>query len=174
MNGVSEIFFILGCSGRYANWKQKNVIDSAGRYHLFVTSLPKFDNKIVIQAMEKLFSESGGTSPVAIRPHPAAMLDWRSRFLLSYMSKRGVSILGRGTSLENDIKDSSVVIGLGSTVLMEAVLCGRPVVQLVHPDFLEYIDMDESIGIMKVDYRVFSLSNFIHNHILSRTLISRN
>ena len=47
--------------------------------------------------------------------------------------------------ITTNLDDAAVVVGMSTTVLEEAVLLGRPAVQLVHPEWLRYVEM-EGVG----------------------------
>ena len=57
------------------------------------------------------------------------------------------------SSLIADLESAIAVVGMSTTVLEEALLLGCPVIQLQHPDYRSFIDIDGVEGVMKMDYR---------------------
>jgi hypothetical protein len=95
-----------------------------------VTALPSFDNAIVKLAQSRV------SLPSRLRPHPV--------------------VSAPAASLEEDLSGAIAVIGLGSTVLQEAAASGIPVVQLTHPDYLEYLDLADIPGVIRILHSDFS------------------
>lgn len=50
---------------------------------------------------------------------------------------------------------------MSTTVLEEALLLGRPVIQLTNPDFLQYINVEGVEGALQKDYRELSLEDLV-------------
>ncbi|MCP4265467.1 MAG: hypothetical protein GY777_07820 [Candidatus Brocadiaceae bacterium] len=149
--------FVLGCSCRYAHWKDIHTNEEKrGRYYLFVGALASFDNNVLIASLRKLLKESDKSTPIRLRLHPAAQICRKGRYWIKSKVKQGVIEISNGTSLKDDIKDAIVVIGMSTTVLEESLLLHCPVVQLTHPDYLQFIDIDGIPGVMKIDYRELS------------------
>ncbi len=129
--------------------------DKSG-YCLFVTGIAGFDNETVLNALKIFLTGSVGDIRVRLRLHTHAQLDSRMRSWVKSESKKNRIELSAGTDLLKDIEGSRVVIGSSSTVIEEALLCGRPVIQVTHPDYLQYIDVDGVTGAKRIDYREMS------------------
>ncbi len=93
---------------------------------------------------------------IRFRLHPAAKIPPLDRLWLFLNSKRGYLQISSGTTLQDDIEGAVVVIGMGTTVLEEALLLNRPVIQLLHPDYSQYLDLGQLEGVTILDYRAFS------------------
>ena len=144
--------FYLGCSARYAHWKDVARSDKRGGCFLFVGALARFDNDVLISALRKIADTSHENAPLRLRLHPFADLSrWSKRWIRSSQGK-GIISISKGTSLRDDIENSAAVIGMSTTVLEEALIIGRPVIQITHPEYLEYIDIDGIEGVKKMDY----------------------
>ena len=138
--------FRLGCSQRYALWKRVAPAPrTAGGVALFVGALAPFDNDVVLGALERI-AEARPALGLAVRLHPAAeVLPPRAR-ALARLEATGAVEVSRGLTLAEDLARASVVIGMSTTVLEEALLTGCPAVQLTDPDFLAYIDLHSVAG----------------------------
>ena len=146
--------FIMGCSYRYSHWKDAAPAKNhKGKYYLFAGALAGFDNELLIGLIRKLSNMAGEAIPIRVRLHPLAKLkggdnDWLKREI------RNKNIhISEGTPLKKDIEEAIAVIGMSTTVLEEALLMARPVIQITHPDYLQYIDLDGIEGVMKKDYK---------------------
>ncbi|MBI4825096.1 MAG: hypothetical protein HY807_01550 [Nitrospirae bacterium] len=144
--------FYLGCSARYAHWKNVSLSDKRGGYFLFVGALARFDNDVLIAALQKIAAASNEDLPLRLRLHPFADLSRSSKSWIHSSREKGIIIVSKETSLRDDIENASAVIGMSTTVLEEALIMGRPVIQLTHPDYLEYIDIDGIEGVQKLDH----------------------
>lgn len=148
--------FRLGCSRRYAQWRdQKDLNLDLPGYVLFVGALPQFDNHIIIMALKRLLEEGVSLQPPRVRLHPSARIDPKLRWWLHRREKQGQVAISREATLIEDLAGASVVVGMGSTALQEALVSGRPVVQLTHPEFLEYLDLRGIEGALQVDRHAF-------------------
>jgi hypothetical protein len=153
----NETQFVEGCSCRYAQWSARDAeVTKAGGGILFVTALPFYDNDVVIGSARKFLQDANGSMPVHFRLHPAAQLSRRARNWLTQNVSNGVVTLSNGSSLRVDLEGAKVVVGMGSTSLQEALVAGRPIIQLLHQDFLHYVDVEGMAGVIRVDYREFS------------------
>jgi len=144
----------LGCSTRYAYWKDVDRSQKEGQYYLFVGALARFDNDVLIATLQRLLRNSKSAISIMLRLHPFAELRCGVRsWIRSSIDKGDICISGGDSSLIADLENAIVVIGMSTTVLEEALLLGRPVVQLQHPEYREFIDIEGVEGVMKMDYR---------------------
>ncbi|MBF0216002.1 MAG: hypothetical protein HQL30_03295 [Candidatus Omnitrophica bacterium] len=143
--------FKYGCSSRYAIWKDIRVPVRSDGYHLFVTGLARFDNEVVLGAMFRLI-EKGNTGKIRLRLHPFAKMSREHKRRVNGYDKKGTVEISRGVALSDDIQGAGAVIGFSSTVLEEALMMNRPVVQLAHPYYLRYIDLEGLIGVAYKDH----------------------
>ena len=58
--------------------------------------------------------------------------------------------ISQDRSLSEDLARARVVVGVGTTVLEEALLLGRPVLQVTSDDYVDYIDMEGLAGVRSV------------------------
>lgn len=155
--------FPLGSSSRYTHWKDIKVCsEHKGKYYLFVSALPRFDNNIIIDALRRIAFLIKGNVSLRLRLHPAANLGYKNRYWIHSLVKKKYITVSKNTSLRDDIEDAIAVIGMNTTVLEEALLLERPVIQLTHPDYLQYIDLDGIKGVIKVDCRKFSGKDLVN------------
>lgn len=159
--------FVMGCSSRYAHWKTAQKVAASGSFYLFAGALPWYDNEVLVSALKRLTETTDERVPVRLRLHPSAVLDRASRKWIKDATRRGVITLSGGTPLREDIEHSRAVIGIGTTVLMEALLLGRPVVQIIHPDYLQYVDIDGIGGVLQKDFREVSFDDLKHASTLT-------
>ncbi|HAZ10639.1 MAG TPA: hypothetical protein DCY56_06000 [Candidatus Omnitrophica bacterium] len=154
--------FILGCSYRYAHWKDvRSIKKQKGKYYLFVGALPEFDNQVLIASLKKLLNSAKEEIPIRVRLHPLAKLSGSDREWLRVKIRQNIIQASKGISLRTDIEQALVVIGMSTTVLEEALLMACPVVQLTHSDYLEYIDLNGIEGVIKKDYQGLLLADLI-------------
>lgn len=156
--------FLLGCSCRYCFWKDvKETKGTAKRkYFLFVGALAQFDNDVLIDALRNLFTTTTEPIPIRLRFHPDANISNSRKNWLHSKTKEGVIEISKNTPLKTDIDGAIAVIGMSTTVLEEALLMGCPVIQLTHPDYLQYIDIDGVPGAVKIDYRKLSATDLLN------------
>ena len=145
--------FFLGCSSRYAHWKNIKKKENQTKYYLFVTALPKFDNETVIEAIGNLLASAKTFVPFRLRLHPQAILSSKVKNKINSLIKKGFLEISEGMSLKEDIESAIAVIGMSTTVLEEALLLGHPVIQIRNRDYLPYINIDNIQGAIKKDYR---------------------
>ena len=144
----------LGCSTRYAYWKDVDKSQRKGQYYLFVGALARFDNDVLIATLKRLLRNSKEDISIMLRLHPSAELGCGIRNWIRSSTDKGDIRVSRGdSSLIADLENAIVVIGMSTTVLEEALLLGRPVVQLQHPEYREFIDIEGVEGVVKMDYR---------------------
>ena len=149
--------FALGCSYRYAHWKDvKKNVNNKGEYYLFVGALAGFDNETLISSIQHLLLSAKNPLPIRLRLHPLAQISFTSMRWIRLNSEKGIINISKNVSLESDIKKAIAVIGMSTTVLEEALLMGRPVIQLTNTDYLKYIDIDGIRGVIKKNYRELS------------------
>jgi hypothetical protein len=144
--------FRLGCSRRYAQWK--NAVPAppcAGGAALFVGALAPFDNDVVLEALARIAATSPLPHALAVRLHPAAEIPPARARELAQLEASGAVEISRGRSLSDDLVRASVVVGMSTTVLEEALLSGRPVVQLTDPAYLTYIELAGVSGAVRLD-----------------------
>lgn len=149
--------FTLGCSCRYRQWiDAKPLKADAEGYCLFVTGIAGFDNEVVIGSLRNMLSRSRLKIPVRLRLHSRAELSQQMRRWIRFQAKKGKIELSKDVPLARDIEGSRCVTGMSSTVLEEALLLGRPVIKLTHPDYLSYINLDGIAGAKDIDCRDLS------------------
>jgi len=144
--------FRLGCSERYSRWK--NIVQSAPPTDgvvLFVGALARFDNDIVIASLERVVS-THPSLPLAVRLHPVADISPSCARTLARLEAAGVVEVSRGVPLAADLVRASVVVGMSTTVLEEALLVGRPVIQLVDDTYLTYIELSGVAGVTRISH----------------------
>jgi hypothetical protein len=145
--------FYLGCSARYSQWKDVKRSEKKGKYYLFVAGLAGFDNDVLMTTLSRLLDTPTELLPVRLRLHPYAEISYGVKRWIRTSLRNNIIELSNNVSLRDDLENAAVVIGMSSTVLEESLLLGRPVVQLQHPDYREYIDIGGIKGSMKMDYR---------------------
>ena len=150
--------FLLGSSSRYVPLRTAVPFEAAGsEYYLFATALPFFDNDVVLGSVKRALAR-GSQSRVRVRLHPAAQLTRGTRSWLRSAHRSGTLDLSSGRSLDQDLQGAIAVVGMGSTVLEEALVMGRPVVQITDSRFREYLDLEGLSGVSRIDYETFSSS----------------
>lgn len=154
--------FIPGCSYRYSQWKAlKKIKADNGRYYLFVGALAGFDNDVLMASLRRLVDMTKASIPIRLRLHPYAKIRYKDRRWLRANAEKGIIDISKDASLESDIESAIAVIGMSTTVLEEALLMGRPVIQLMHPDYLQYIDIEGVKGVTKLDFRELSMKDLL-------------
>jgi len=154
--------FILGCSCRYARWRNIESKEAKKSYYLFVGALACFDNRIMITSLRRLLIASKEFIPIRLRLHPFAELSHRDKHWIHSNVKKGIIEISKDISLEDDINNAIAVVGMSTTVLEEALLLDRQVIQLCHPDYLQYIDLEGIQGVSRVDYRELSTERLVN------------
>ena len=137
--------FKLGLSWRYAHWQNVQPLKDKGDHVLFVSALAGFDNTVLIAVLKRLRVE-GFLSKVHLRFHPLARLNGSQRRWIKSQTDAGWLVLTGNVPLKEDLAKAKVVVGMGTTVLEEALLLGRPVVHLQHADYVQYIHLDQVQG----------------------------
>ncbi|MGR3302430.1 MAG: hypothetical protein ACUZ8I_07975 [Candidatus Scalindua sp.] len=153
--------FSFGCSARYSHWKNVEKSEKKGKYYLFVGALAGFDNDVLITTLSRLLKASTELLPVRLRLHPFAKISYGVKRWIRTSSKKGIVEISNNTSLRDDLENAAVVIGMSTTVLEESLLLGRPVIQINHPDFREFIDIGGVEGSIKRNYRELLLKDLI-------------
>ncbi len=149
----NNTYFPLGCSNRYAHWKNVGTASGKGEYYLFAGALAEFDNNVLFTCLSSLLDTSNERIPVRLRLHPHAKLSVGFKRWINSAIKKGIVCLSKNTSLKTDLEKAIAVIGMSTTVLEESLLLGRPVIQIQHNDYLEYIDLDGVEGVVKKNYK---------------------
>jgi hypothetical protein len=150
----------LGCSGRYSGWKHVHLAASARNGHvLFAGSLARFDNDIVFEGLRRVVGHH--SLPVRVRLHPVADLSRRDARWLAFACRTGLLSVSESSTLLEDLLGARLVVGASTTVLKEALLLGRPVVRIDHPDYLTYVAVDGVRGARVVDHATFGLSDVL-------------
>jgi len=145
--------FSLGCSSRYGRWINVRPEPASNYgYYLFVGALGGFDSLVVIESLDRLLRTSDERIPVRLRLHPHAELSRKMKYWIKVQERKGKIELAEGTPLSEDIKGVKVVIGMSTTVLEESLLFGRPVIQLKHPSYVEYLDLSNIGGATKLSF----------------------
>ncbi|MFQ5787559.1 MAG: hypothetical protein ACE5H1_06210, partial [Thermodesulfobacteriota bacterium] len=149
--------FVLGCSSRYAHWKEiYGHQDGENKYYLFAGALARFDNEVLIASIRNLLKVNKCSVPIRLRLHPKAVVGFLERYWLRSSIKKGLIEISNETSLRSDLKNSIAIIGMSTTVLEEALLLGCPVIQLKHPDYIMFINLDGISGSKIIDYKDLS------------------
>ncbi len=150
--------FVLGSSSRYSQIREAEPFEAAGiEYYLFATALPSFDNDVVLGSIKRILAQRS-PGRIRVRLHPAAQLVPFIRSWLRSAQRSGTVEVSSGTSLNQDLQHAIAVVGMGSTVLEEGLIMGRPVVQIAHPSFRKYLDLEGLPSVSRVDYKKFSNS----------------
>lgn len=148
--------FRLGCSSRFAPWKGiEPTPPPADGYALVAAAMARFDNDVLVGALRGLVEGSPGEGAppgprLRVRLHPHTLIRRRDLKWLERAEARGLLEVSRGTSLADDIAGAALVVGTGTTVLQEALLLGRPVLQIVDPDYVDYLDLGGLPGALRV------------------------
>ena len=145
--------FYFGCSARYSHWKDVEISIKKGDYYLFVGALAAFDNEVLITTLRRLLKTSTELLPVRLRLHPFANISYGVKRWIRTSLKYGIIEISTNSSLRGDLENAAVVIGMSTTVLEESLLLGHPVIQIIHPDFREFIDIGGAEGSIKRNYR---------------------
>lgn len=169
--------FLLGCSSRYSYWKDITANrDKKGDYYLFVGALAEFDNNVLLESLRIIVEKSARTMNVRLRLHPYAQIRLKDKKWIKLNISKGLIAISQGTSLKDDIEGAIAVIGMSTTVLEEALLLGCPAVQLTHPDYLQYIDVQDIKGAATIGYQDFSaeyLDSISNNEVDNESLRER-
>ncbi len=145
--------FDFGCSSRYAYLRDLPLPPAAPDGHvLFAGSLAAFDNDALVNAVRGY----EGRRRVRVRLHPHAQLSRGVGRWLSDAAAAGDIELSQGATLTDDLAGAAVVVGMGTTVLEEALALGRPVVQLTDGRYVLYVDTLGAEGATRVDAALFS------------------
>lgn len=150
--------FKLGCSSRYSKWKDfKDPVHISKLYVLFVGALAGFDNDLIFKALRKITSsdENKNPYPIKLRLHPFAIINKSDKKWLEKKQTEKTILLSKETNLFDDLKNAAVVIGMSTTVLEEALLLRKPVIQLNNDNFLKYIDLDNLPGVKTINLQDF-------------------
>jgi len=148
--------FMLGCNARYTQWKDATSFTNKGKYYLFIGGLAAFDNQILIASLRVILNANRKEMPIKVRLHEFAKLRYRDKQWIDSSAKNGIITIAEGVSLKEDIEDAILVVGANTTTLLEAILLGRPAVQIEHPDYLPYIEMNCIRGGVKKGYSELS------------------
>lgn len=140
--------FALGCSHRYEEWRTVREPTNDRRYYLFVPGLGRYDNTVVINALGALL-DRGDVLPIRVRLHASADLSIGQKQWIARMRARGRLDVSDGASLVDDLAGARAVIGMGSSVLYQALLLARPVVQLIDEDYLPALEVNDLPGAMQ-------------------------
>lgn len=132
--------FSIGCGPRFAHWKQRQVADFKVVKEtdpiLLVSSVPWWDNEVVLQAASALLRTTAWR-PLVVRLHPLAVLRRRARRYLKNAQRKGLITISQA-SLRDDIARAAVVVGMNSTVLEEAAAMGRSIAVLQSNEYLSF------------------------------------
>jgi len=153
--------FIFGCSCRYSQWKNLRGNPNKGSKFLFVGGIAEFDNQALILAIDHTLSTADKRIPVRLRLHPVAQLSpWMKDWVRIKTQNHEIE-LSAEKSLQDDLNCASVVIGMSTTVLAEALLFNRPVIQITHPDYLQFMNIDGIDGVISMDYLDIAVSDLV-------------
>lgn len=140
--------FALGCSGRYEEWRTVREPAIDRRYYLFVPGLGRYDNTVVMNALGALLAR-GDVLPIRVRLHASADLSIGQKRWIARMRAAGRIDVSDGASLVDDLGGARAVIGMGSSVLYQALLLARPVVQVIDGDYLPALEVNDLPGAMQ-------------------------
>jgi len=159
-SAMPDTTLMRGCSGRYAGWRGSAALaPQAAGCVLFAGALAGFDNDALFAAA-RAYTDSGAAHGIPrIRLHPYAVVSPRDREWLDAATSQGLVELSADTPLAHDLAAARVVVGMGTTVLQEALLLGRPVVQLADPAYVTYVDMTGFDAVLRVDADSFSATD---------------
>lgn len=147
----------VGCSGRYAFWRDAQSLEPAEEgYVLFAGALAGFDNDALFAAMRVYLASGSPYGPCRARLHPYAVVGTGDTAWMETRVAAGDVQRSSGVSLADDLCGARAIVGMGTTVLQEALLLGRPVVQLIDDDHVNYVDLDGVDGACIVDVAGFS------------------
>ena len=93
--------------------------------------------------------------------HPFAIVSRQNRNWLKKKVENKQIEYPKNSGLNNDLINATAVIGVGSTVLEEALLLGRPAIQITHPDYLRYVGIGGITGTRVIDHREFSWKDLL-------------
>ncbi|MFH1283574.1 MAG: hypothetical protein ABII27_07915 [bacterium] len=155
--------FRFGCSSRYVRWKNVQQEKGGGSYFLFAGALARFDNDILFKALRNIMANKPDDLLVRLRLHKFAMNSWENKMWLKQKEKNNEIKISTDENLIDDLKNSSLVVGMSTTVLEEAMLLGKPVIQLVCDDFHEYIDINGIKGALRLEYSELSVEKLLEN-----------
>lgn len=148
---------LRGCSGRYAGWRQSDALPpQANGCVLFAGALAGFDNDVLLATVRTYVVAGQPAGPTRLRLHPYAVVAPRDREWLDAAMTQGLVELSADATLADDLAGARIVVGMGTTVLQEALLLGRPVVQLADDAMVTYVDMDGFDGVVRVCADSFS------------------
>jgi len=149
-----------GCSGRYAGWRDaESMMSPADGYILFAGALAGFDNDALFSCVRRYIDTGAPEGTARLRLHPFAVVSRSDRRWLETVTGQGIVELSHGVTLRDDLAGARAVVGMGTTVLMEGLLLGRPVVHVTNPDdHVGYIDLDGLAGVHEVKTAVFDAS----------------
>jgi len=136
----SSTQFLLSCGPRFMHWKKQIMSEGplpARGSVLFVTSVPWWDNEVVLDAARKICIGTTPSHPIIIRLHPGAAVPFQFREWLKKAHEQGMLRLST-TTLAEDIAAADVVVGMNSTALEEGAVMGRAVVVLHDDRFLSF------------------------------------
>ena len=113
--------------------------------------MASFDNKVLIDVLKCLKAE-GRTQVIHLRFHPLARLTSREHQWIDRNVKEGWLILTGKVPLKEDLGHAKIVVGMGTTVLEEALLLGVPVLHIQHPDYVQYIHLQDVHGATLINW----------------------
>lgn len=132
--------FLLRCAPRYAHWKNRaSLVSTVSRDGtvLFVSSIPWWDNDVVLAAAAHISTSGSRQHRIAIRLHPSAVVPSHWKRWLSRAISAG--LVWRSTAtLPEELEHARVVIGMNTTVLEEAAAMGKAVLVLEDPRYLSF------------------------------------
>src|SRR3989338_7733417 len=137
----SNTKFSIGCGTRYSHWKQKREDDFKAVQPtdlvLFVSSVPWWDNEVVLGGVKMLLDYDASARPIVVRLHPLAVVRPRTRKWLEQAQCKERLTLSCA-ALQDDITRAALVVGMNSTVLEEAAAMGRAILTLETNDYLSF------------------------------------
>ena len=124
--------FQIACGPRFAKWKcSNNLLPYKSNKVLLVTSQSWWDNEVIFQTIEKLLDSN---FELTIRLHPHSQLKkWQKKWLSNKLKNTRIEV--DNSPLEKSISNHSIILGMCSTVLDEALLMGRCSIKVEHDEF---------------------------------------
>ena len=132
--------FYLGCGPRFSQWQTVKVElarqEDPRAPVLFVSSVPWWDNEVVLSGVKKLVEDSKGR-PIIVRMHPLAVVPRKWQKWLKKMEQKEVLEISK-VSLAEDLRRAVALVGMNTTVLEEGLLMGKTSIVLQSEHYLSF------------------------------------
>ena len=143
---------VFGCSQRYARWRgQVPDVDAKVGTVLLVGGLAAFDNEAVLGALKILSEEKLPRRVFKLRLHPSAQLSRAQKRWIRKSVRTGTFEVSN-SSLKEDLEVAALVIGMSTSVLEEALLLNRKVIQVIDDRYRTYIDIEGVPGVLRIHW----------------------